>query len=142
MDVEFRDLIGDTQQHNRNVTNTLPELQMAYIHNTSEKQPNGLFTAPAWCDTVGFVLELLRENLGELFEELILDDVGMDGRNTIHVRRMNERQVRHVDQDFVLVPLVRLDDGHACHTLLQVRFTSEALTQELIPSQTNFCHTH
>lgn len=118
-----------TQGWSRHEPDKLTGLRVACLHNISEKQlQTAMCNAPAGSDAIGLVLELLRENLRELFEQLILNNVGMDRSNTVHIRGMNERQVSHVDQDFILVPLVRLDDGHACHTLLQVGLASKALT--------------
>ena len=94
---------------------------------------------PAGGDAVGFVLELLREDLAELLEELVLDDAAVDGRDAVDVARVDEREVRHVDEDLLLVPLVGLDDAHARHLGLQIRRSRKLLAQELVPARMYAC---
>ena len=60
---------------------------------------------------VGLVLELLREDLHELREDVLLDDLGVDGSHAVDGERADDGQVGHVDQLLALVPRVRLDDA-------------------------------
>ena len=57
------------------------------------------------CDTVCFVVELLRHHLIEILQLLILEDLGMKACNTVYRVACNDRKVSHLN-------LSVIDDRH------------------------------
>ena len=58
----------------------------------AESQP------PTGCHTIGLVLKLVRPQVGKVLEDGLLDDLGMDGRDTVDGVRGNHGQVRHAHE--------------------------------------------
>mmetsp|Transcript_25034 Transcript_25034/g.45315 ORF Transcript_25034/g.45315 Transcript_25034/m.45315 type:complete len:668 (-) Transcript_25034:335-2338(-) len=76
---------------------------------------------PTGGDPIRLVLELGREELVKVVEDVVLDDVGVDGGDAVDLGATNHCQVSHIDKHLVLVPGVRVDDGHGLDLLLHLR---------------------
>ena len=59
--------------------------------------------APTWRHTIGLVLETLREQLEHAWEHLGLDELTVDGSNTVDGVRPHNGQVGHADTLLVAV---------------------------------------
>ena len=68
------------------------------------------------CDTVCFVVELLRHHLIEILQLLILEDLGMKACNTVYRVACNDRKVSHLN-------LSVIDDCHLFDFLIVSRIS-------------------
>src|SRR6202011_881460 len=94
--------------------------------NESRQRRIGLLQPPPRSNTVGLVVEALREELGKIAQYARSEQVGVDGRHAIRAVRADDRQVGHPDT--ACPPL--LDQADALSPGLITRIAAANIVQE------------